>query len=64
MSSSLENEKQMQFMGYKIPGRRQDEGFPGSVTSLDVPMSPRPHVPRHRTGHIPGLISTERNTLP
>jgi hypothetical protein len=27
-------------------------------------MSPIPHVPRHRTGHIRGLISTERNTFP
>jgi hypothetical protein len=30
------------------------------VVSLDVPMSPEPHVTRHRTGHIRGLISTER----
>jgi hypothetical protein len=47
-----------------IPGRRHNEDFPVSVTSLGVPMSPIPHVPRHRTGHIRGLISTERNTLP
>jgi hypothetical protein len=30
------------------------------VVSLGVPMSAVPHVPRHRTGHIRGLISTER----
>jgi hypothetical protein len=31
-----------------------------SVDSLGVPMSPKPHVSRHRTEHIRGLISTER----
>jgi putative MATE family efflux protein len=42
-------------------GRRNGDGSPsGSVVSLGGPMSPSPHVPRHRTGHIRGLISTER----
>jgi hypothetical protein len=41
-------------------GRRHEDGLPVIVGSLGVPMSPVPHVPRHRTGHIRGLISTER----
>jgi hypothetical protein len=44
--------------------RRNDEGFPGSVTSLGVPMSPG-LVNVRMWAHIAhGLISTERNTLP
>jgi hypothetical protein len=38
----------------------QGAGSLQHVDSLGVPMSPEPHVPRHRTGHIRGLISTER----
>jgi hypothetical protein len=41
-------------------GRRHENDFPVSVGSLGVPTSPVPHVPRHRTGHIRGLVSTER----
>jgi hypothetical protein len=52
--------KGFKVMGYWWYERRHDADFPGCVISLGVPMSPVPHVPRHRTGHIRGLISTER----
>jgi hypothetical protein len=45
-------------------GRRNDEDFPVSVTSLGVPMSPELVNVRHWTHIDQGLISTERNTLP
>jgi hypothetical protein len=54
------------FMGYWLLGRRREDSFPVIVDSLNVPTSPLPHVPRHRTGHIRGratgtvAISTER----
>jgi hypothetical protein len=50
--------------GYWIPGRRHDEDFPVSVTSLSVPMSPMPVNECVRALIARGLISTERNTLP
>jgi hypothetical protein len=39
---------------------RWRHGSYGDVDSLGVPMSPMPHVSRHRTEHIRGLIYTER----
>jgi hypothetical protein len=39
---------------------RRGRSLCGVVDSLNVPTSPVPHVPRHRTGHIRGLVSTER----
>jgi hypothetical protein len=47
-------------MGVLLIGRKVGHGIAVNVVSLGVPMSPKPHVPRHWTGHIRGLISTER----
>jgi hypothetical protein len=47
-------------MGSLGGDERRGHGFSGDVDSLGVPMSPMPHVSRHRTEHIRGLISTER----